>query len=357
MIIIVGAGPAGLALGYELKLRGRAFRILERERVGAAWHHHYDRLHLHTRKGVSSLPGMPMPRSYPAFPDRRQVASYFADYAARFDLPVEIGVTVSHASWDGVVWRLDTSKGRRRATHLVAATGIWSAPYRPRIPGEETFGGPIIHSASYRAPAPYRGQRVLVVGVGNSGAEIAVDLASGGTQTSIAVRSGAAFVARQRSTIAAHGIALALRVLPRRLTTHLIYRRNFAGIGLPPPPGSPIDHYPVVGYDLPDAVTRGDIEVCGSLERLSLGAAHFTDGRSATFDAVILATGFRPAIDWLDGGVTVDARGRPLVDTHWRARNNRHLTCIGYHYPTTEGWLQALPRVARLAAAGIIGSD
>lgn len=353
MVAVIGAGPAGLALAYELSRRGMDYVVLERDDVGHAWSQHYDRLRLHTLKQVSALPGLPMPAGYPSFPSKDQFLAYLRGYAAHFGLRVETGVELRRADLGGGRWRLDTSSGERGADVLAMATGIWSAPVRPAFPGEELFGGPIIHSRDYRSPAAFRGLRTLVVGAGNSGAEIAVDLAESGVAAAIAVRGGAAFGPRPRSAAAMRLAAWFLRTAPRPLASAALRRRDFASLGLPLPPGAPIDHYPVVGYDLPGAVAAGRVSVYPALERLSAGTAHFAGGAAAPFDAILLATGFRPALGPVAHLVQLDARGRPLVDDRWRAAGVPRLVCVGYRYPTTEGWLQALGRVSRSAADGI----
>ena len=233
------------------------------------------------------------------------------------------------------------------------ATGIWSAPVRPHIPGEEAFGGPIIHSRDYRNPQPFQGQQVLVVGAGNSGIEIAVDLAEHGVETAISVRSGVAFVPEPHSTVAVRLAAWLLRTLPRPLAARLLRRRDYRHLGLPLPPGSPLDHFPVVGYELPEAVAARRVAVYPALEGLERAAARFADGRTASFDALILATGYRPALDPIEHLLTFDSEGRPVLDRYGRAVTNPRLVCVGYTYPTTEGWLQAIGRVAERAVDGI----
>jgi cation diffusion facilitator CzcD-associated flavoprotein CzcO len=353
-IIVVGAGPAGLAVAYELARRGLQYRLLERGQVGEAWRHHYDRLHLHTLKQVSALPGRPMPAAYPRFPSRAQFLAYLEQYARHFELRVDEGVELRRAAFDGRSWRLDTSREELEASILVMATGIWSAPVRPVIPGEERFGGPIIHSRDYRNPQPFHGQRVLVVGAGNSGSEIAVDLAEHGVETAITVRNGVAFVPEPHSAMAVRLAAWLLRTLPRPLAGRLLRRRDYRHIGLPLPPSSPIDHFPVVGYELPETVVAKRLTVYPALEGLERGAAHFADGRTASFDALILATGYRPALDPVAHALTFDSEGRPLLDRYGRAATNPRLLCVGYTYPTTEGWLQAIDRVAKRAVKGIV---
>lgn len=352
--VVVGAGPAGLAVAHELARRGLRYRVLERGQVGEAWRHHYDRLSLHTLKQVSALPGRAMPAAYPRFPSRAQFLAYLEQYARHFELRVDEGVELRRADFDGRRWRLDTSRGELEAAVLVMATGIWSAPVRPHIAGEEAFGGPIIHSCDYRTPRPFRGQRVLVVGAGNSGSEIAVDLSEHGVAAAVAVRSGVAFVPEPHSAAAVRLAAWLLRTLPRPLAARLLRRRDYRHLGLPLPPGSPLEHFPVVGYELPEAVAARRVGVYPGLERLEGALAHFSDGRSAPFDALILATGYRPALGPVAHALTLDGEGRPVLGRYGRAATNPRLVCVGYTYPTTEGWLQALGRVAKSAVDGIV---
>lgn len=353
--VVVGAGPAGLAVAAELRRRGVAALVLERGQIGESWHHHYDRLRLHTLKQVSGLPGLRMPASYPRFPSAAQVRVYLELYARHHDLEVRHGVEVRRAEPRGERWLLDTMAGPVEAAWLVAATGIWSKPFCPVFPGQQQYTGRMLHARDYRNPTPFQGQRVLVVGVGNSGAEIAVELSEAGIQTALAVRDGAAFVPRPRSPAAMRLAAWLARTLPRRLAERLLRRRDFGALGLPLPAGSPLHHYPVVGYELPRAAARGRVTVYPGIARLLPDGAWFSDGRVADFDTIILATGYRPALDWLDPAPALDPHGRPQVDRCWRALGRPRLSCVGFVYPSTEGWLQSIGRVAREAAEGIVG--
>jgi len=350
MIVIVGAGPAGLTLARELQRRGLAYRVLERGVVGESWRNHYDRLHLHTLKEVSGLPGLAMPDSYPSFPAGSQFHRYLARYAKEQGLNIETGVTVEHATFDGARWHLATNRGALAAATLVVATGIWSTPQRAHFPGEGAFGGAILHARDYRNADPFVGRRVLVVGAGNSGSDIAVDLREHGVATAIAIRDGVAFVPRPTSPLAMRAAAWLLRVLPRAVAERLLRRRDFGDIGLPSPPGSPLDHFPVVGYELPQAIAAGRVRRYGAIARFLPGAVRFADGREYACDAVILATGYRPTLDFVAHELQLDSDGRPRLDREWRALGNPQLYCVGFWYPTTEGWLQAIGRVARTAA-------
>ncbi len=217
------------------------------------------------------------------------------------------------------------------------------------------FGGPIPHARDYQNAEPFAGQRVLVVGVGNSGAEIAVELAEAQVETAISLRSGASFVPASPPAAAMHVAGWLLRTLPRPLTGPVLtrLRRDFSDIGLPPPPGSVLDAYPVVSYELPEMVRAGRVTVYPGVERFVEGGVCFVGGQQAAFDSVILATGFRPTLPFVADHLRFDERGWPLLDEHWRSRVNPALFCVGFRYPTTEGWLQAIGRFARQAVDGI----
>ncbi|MFN3496592.1 MAG: flavin-containing monooxygenase, partial [Hydrogenophaga sp.] len=188
-VLIIGAGPAGLAtaaclapLGLEVKLIDRALE------PASSWRHHYERLHLHTVKSHSALPGLPFPDSAPRYVPRESVVEYLMAYAEHHGLRPELGqeVVAIEPAPPGTVarWSATTAGGGQRlaARHVVLATGANRKPSAPELPGQADFGGRILHSRSYRNAAPFAGQRVLVVGMGNTGAEIALDLVEHGVR-------------------------------------------------------------------------------------------------------------------------------------------------------------------------------
>jgi len=175
-ILVVGAGPAGLATSACLRREGLAHVVLEREvQIANAWHQHYDRLRLHTTKTYSALPMLPWPKATPRYPTREQVVQYLQAYAAEHQVAPRLGITVQAVQRRGDHFSVDTSAGVMTPRIVVMATGYNGVPKLPSIPGLGSFHGSTIHARVYKNATPYEGKRTLVVGCGNSGAEIALD--------------------------------------------------------------------------------------------------------------------------------------------------------------------------------------
>src|SRR4051794_10377767 len=170
--LVIGASAAGLATAAELRRRGRQFEIVEGEAaVAGAWRRQYDRLHLHTPKRFSGLPGLAMPKDWPRYPARDQVVTYLETYQQHFGLEPHFGERVSRVERTDGVWETTTDKGVWRSDNVVIATGRARVPIRPAWPGLEEFraaGGDVLHSSEFRNGDPWKGRPVLVVGFGNS---------------------------------------------------------------------------------------------------------------------------------------------------------------------------------------------
>lgn len=363
--IIVGAGPAGLAVGACLKQAGLPCLILEQtDKVGAAWHRHYDRLHLHTAKAYSALPFVPFPKEYPRYPSRLQVISYLETYARQFQLEPRFGQQVARARSVDRCWEVQTQEVRYQATNLVIATGYTRKPYLPTWPGQSSFRGTLLHSSHYRNGRPFKHQTVLVVGFGNSGGEIALDLWEHGAQPSLAVRSPVNVIPRELLGIPILAIGLAQRRLPPRWADALnapILRLAIGDLtryGLRKLPHGPVTQIrgdariPLIDVGTINLIKRGQIAVYQGIERFTEDGVIFTDGQHRPFEAVILATGYRPQVNtFLEGTSTIyDEHGTPL--SSGRETSMPGLYFCGYSVSPT-GMLREIALEARRISAAI----
>ncbi|MEU3283571.1 flavin-containing monooxygenase [Streptomyces longwoodensis] len=329
-VYVIGGGPGGLAAAYALRGQGVRAVVLEKsDRVGASWRGHYDRLHLHTTRRLSALPGLAMPRRFGRWVSRDDVVRYLEKYAEHHELEIVTGVEVSRVerSPDGTGWLLHATGGRRlTGAAVVVATGFNHTPRVPDWPGRDTYTGEFLHASAYRDGAPYAGRDVLVVGVGNTGAEIAVDLAeSGAARVRLAVRTAPHIVRRSTAGWAAQYTGVLVRRLPVALVDRLA--RPMARISVPdlsahglPRPGTGLysrvteGAIPVQDVGLIDAVRTGRVEVVGAVEGFEDGEVLLADGGRISPDTVIAATGYVRALEGLVGHLGVlDGRGRPVV--------------------------------------------
>ena len=333
--IIIGAGPAGLAVAAALRRKSVPFEILERnDSIGSSWRRHYDRLHLHTPKRHSALPFVPYPKTFPRYPSRDQVVEYLESYAREFDLRPEFGTDVSRcARTADDRWEIRTNRGVRRARHLVIASGFSRVPHRPSWPGLDDFAGTVLHSSEYKNSERFRAQRVLVVGFGNSGAEIALDLAEHGADCAIAIRGGVNVVPREVLHIPITYLALASRGLSPRVADRLnaltirLAIGNLTRLGIRKRNDGPLEEIvnaqriPVVDIGTIAAIRGGRIRICPAIESFSNDAVHFDDGRSEPFDAIVLATGYETGLRALFEGEesALDAAGHPPTDARGAA--------------------------------------
>ncbi|MFE1858769.1 flavin-containing monooxygenase [Streptomyces anandii] len=329
-VYVIGGGPGGLAAAYALRARGIRAVVLERsDRVGASWRGHYDRLRLHTTRRLSALPGLPMPRRFGRWVARDDVVRYLEKYGEHHQLEIVTGVEVSRVerTADGTGWLLRASGGRElTGGAVVVATGHNHTPRVPDWPGRDTYSGEFLHASAYRNPGPYAGRDVLVVGVGNTGAEIAVDLVEGGAaRVRLAVRTAPHIVRRSTAGWAAQYTGVLCRRLPVALVDRLarplarLSVPDLSAHGLPRPDTGLYSRVnegsiPVQDVGLIDAVRRGRVEVVAAVDGFEDGKVVLADGSRIEPDAVIAATGYVRALEGLVGHLGVlDPRGRPSV--------------------------------------------
>ena len=326
--IVIGAGPAGLATAQCLRSAGLAPIILDQaDAVGAAWRRHYDRLHLHTPRAHSSLPGMALPAAYGRYPSRAQFVAYLESYAERFDLRPIFGTQVEAVRREVDSWRVEAGAHSASARIVVVATGWADFPFRPSWPGMDAYDGAIVHSSLYRNAAPYAGKRVLVVGFGNSGAEIALDLCEGGAAVTLSVRSPQRILPRELLGLPILDFAIAQRFLPPRVADAMnapvlrLAIGSIESLGMRKAAKGPLQmiaedgHVPVIDVGAVAKIRAGHIAVRGDIERFARDGVVFADTGAERFDAVILATGYRPDLRRLlpDAQAALDANGAARV--------------------------------------------
>ena len=362
-VVVIGAGPAGLATAACLRRAGLDPLVIERERtVGSSWRGHYERLHLHTAKVYSALPGMPFPRDYPTYPSRVQVVSYLERYASAMGVSPRFGVEVTRAHPVGGGWRVETPTGDFDAAALVVATGYNHAPERPSWPGLDTFPGTVVHSSEYKNGQHLTGKRVLVVGSGNSGAEIAIDLWESGAEVAMVFRSPVHVVPRDAFGLPAQRMTLLLSRLPTTLADRLseplraLTVGDLTPYGIAKPAMGPLEllektgRVPLIDIGTIALIKQGAIVVYPNIASVAGADVRFVDGRQAAFDAIVLATGYRAGLTrWLEvsPGI-VDARGLPRG--HGRETLPGLYFC-GFKNPTTGALREVAIEAERIAAA------
>lgn len=365
-VYVIGGGPGGLAAAAALRAQGQRAVVLEKSGdVGASWRRHYDRLHLHTTRRWSALPGLPMPRRFGRWVSRDNVVRYLEKYAEHHELEVVTGVEVSRVdpAPDGTGWRLTATGGRELTGRaVVVATGFNHTPRIPDWSGRDTFTGELLHAADYRDPAPYAGKDVLVVGVGNTGAEIAVDLAEGGAaRVRLAVRTVPHILRRSTAGWPAQGTGILVRRLPvalvdraGRLLTR-VSMPDLAEQGLPRPETGLYSRVkdgaiPVQDVGLIKAVKAGHVVPVAAVESFDKDEVVLAEGSRITPDAVIAATGYLRSLEGLVGHLGVlDTRGRPVVHGGRTPKQAPGLYFTGFTNPIS-GMLRELARDAEKIA-------
>ncbi|CAL4964204.1 unnamed protein product [Urochloa decumbens] len=325
-VIIVGAGPSGLAVSACLSLRGVPSLILERDDcVGSTWRKRtYDRLILRFTKRATALPHAPHAAAAPAYLPRDDFADYLDGYAARFSvcsrLRREVRVArfdAEHRRWDVEAVAVGTGEAERLAARfLVVGTGTYDEKFVPEVPGIETFPGRVVHASEYRSAEGMKGKSVLVVGCGNSGMEIALDLAEGGAITSIVVRSEFHILTKWILNLGVMlGFYLPIWMIDKLvlLLCYLVFG-DTSKHGIKRPAIGPFatSAIPVTDVGTYKKIKSGEIQVISTdMTTVHGNAVEFADGRQHPFDAIVFATGYRSGIKrWLqDGGELIGDDG------------------------------------------------
>ncbi|MFF2190242.1 flavin-containing monooxygenase [Streptomyces sp. NPDC058155] len=368
-VYVIGGGPGGLAVAAALRAQGVRAVVLEKsEAVGASWRGHYDRLHLHTTRKLSALPGLSMPRSFGRWVSRDHMVRYLEKYAEFHGLEIVTGVEVTgiDRSADGESWLLHATGGRElTGSAVVVATGYNHTPRLPSWPGTDSYEGEVLHAGTYRNPRPYAGKDVLVVGAGNTGAEIAVDLVEGGAaRVRLAIRTVPHIVRRSTAGWPAQRTGILVRRLPTRLVDRAgeimcrIAVPDLAAQGLPRPDTGLYSRVregaiPVQDVGLIAAVRKGRVEPVAAVESFDDNKVVLADGSRITPDVVIAATGYSRALEGLVGHLGVlDERGRPVVRGARTSDRAPDLYFTGFTNPIS-GMLRELSRDAERIAKAV----
>jgi hypothetical protein len=367
-VVVIGGGPAGLATAAVLQQSGIPALVLEKtDDVAASWRKHYDRLHLHTVRWLSNLPGYRFSANHGRWVSRDGVIRYLEGYVRHHQLDVRTGIEVRRLDFDEATgeWVLDTSDGELRAGSVVVATGYNHTPVLPDWPGAESFEGRLIHGQDYRNPKPYSGKDVLVVGSGNTGAEIAVDLVEGGAaRVRMAVRTPPAVMLREANGVPSQVTGVLIRRLPLPVadalarTSSRLLVGDLTEYGLPPNP-RPVtravkeDVVPILDVGLVAMVKRRKVGVVAALEGFDGADVLLADGSRIQPDAVIACAGYARGLEPLVGHLgLLGHRGRPSVHAEKTHPNAPRLHFIGYTNPIS-GMFREFGITARRIAKAI----
>ena len=363
---MIGAGPAGLSAAAMLQKRGIDVVVVDRaDAVGASWRAHYDRLHLHTVRWLSHLPGLRLSRRHGKWVPRDGVVAYLERYARHHRLELMLGTAVTRVDRSGDGWVVRTDGGDIEADDVVVATGYNNTPVFPDWPGREGFTGELVHASRYKNPEPFRGRDVLVVGSGNTGAEIAVDLVEGGAgRVRLAVRTPPNIVLREANGVPSPLPGVLLRYVPSKIADPAAFAMRKRTIGDLEPYGLPLpergvftrvredDAIPIIDVGVIDMVKDGRVEVVGGVEAFDGASVKLADGSAVEPEAVIVATGWQRGLEPLVGHLgVIGKKGRPVVDGPKQSPATPGLWFIGFTNPPSGMFRQLNIDARRIARA------
>jgi indole-3-pyruvate monooxygenase len=303
--IIIGASISGLASAAACKKYKIDFILLEKEgRTCAPWRTHYDRLHLHTSKAFSHLPYRKFNKDIPRYPSRQQVVDYLDQYQQTFGIDPVFNTRAISVQREHDHWLITTNNGVFQSKNLIMATGAFNKPNPIAFKGLETFPGRVLHSSAYRSGADFRGQRVLVVGFGNSACEIAIDLYEQGASPVMAVRSAVNIVPRDLLGWPIVELSAVLGIFPTRLADAIsapLIRSvigDITALGLKKKPYGPLEEIrryqrsPILDIGTISHIRAGHISILGDIAHIEGRTVCFEDARKEAFDAVVAAIGY-----------------------------------------------------------------
>ncbi len=327
-VVVIGAGPGGLASALALKDAGlRPLVVDQAEQVGASWRRRYDRLRLNTSRFTSHLPDRRFPKGTPLFPTRDQLVEHLENHAREPGIEWQLGTRVESIEAGDGGWLIGNSAGEIRTAQVVVATGYESAPIIPEWTHSDSFEGRLLHACDYKNPGPFRGDRVLVVGPGCTGMEIAYDLAEGGaSKVWLSARTPPNMMLRQGpGGIPGELVAAVFLRLPVRVGDAIARfgRRMDIGdlseYGLTVPEEGVFSRLrrlgvapAIVDHEVVAAIKERRFEIVRGVESLDAGGARLDGGGHVAANVIICATGYRRGLEPLVGHLGVlDHSGLP----------------------------------------------
>ena len=303
--LIVGASISGLACAACLQKQGIGYAIIEKEaRIATPWRNHYDRLHLHTSKRFSNLPYKKFGAQIPRYPDRQQVIDYLEDYRRELDIQPFFDTEATSIKKEDNHWITQTNNGLFQSKNLIMATGAFGRPKPIDFNGIRNFPGRVLHSYEYRSGKDFKGQKVLVVGFGNSACEIAIDLYEQGATPSMSVRSPVNVIPRDVLGIPVIELSLLLSRLSPRLADAIsaplvkALIGDLTGLGLKKMPYGPLEQIhrdgkaPVLDIGTIGHIRKGHIRIYDDIDCIEGSTIHFKDGKKEVFDTIVAAVGY-----------------------------------------------------------------
>ena len=331
---IIGAGASGLAVAKNFVERGIPFDCLEREQdIGGLWNIAtesgivYETTHLVSSISSTGYDDLPMlDEDYPEYPSHIRVLGYFRDFIAKFGLAphIQLGKRVERVAPRGNLWEVTVAGEDRPRVYrgVVVASGHHDVPRMPAYPGQ--FSGEIVHSRHYKSPIQVRDKRVLVVGCGNSAADIVSDAVHGRSQVCLSIRRGYWFVPKFILGFPTGDVMSYVEMLPLpRIAKRWLFQGTLWLLQGPPSryrmpdPDYAIDQaHPTMTDEIPRLVAHGKLTVKPEIERFEGGKVLFKDGTAEAIDIVVFATGYQPVIPFMDEGLLFDAKGAPLLNVN-----------------------------------------
>jgi amino acid transporter len=368
---IIGAGPCGLLAARAFKLAGIPYDHFERHTdVGGIWDidnpgsSMYESAHFISSKYTSSFFGLPMPEHYPDYPNHRQLHAYIRDFAQTFDLRknIQLGVEVRHAkplgndAQDGWQVLLGTGGETRTYKGLICANGVTWHPNMPDYPGLDVFKGEIRHTVSYRSAASLEGKRVLIVGAGNSGVDIACDAARSADRSVISLRRGYHFVPKHIFGVPTDVFLGGHVRLPKGVVVPDDPSKMLGALtgdltryGLPAPDHKVLESHPIMNTQILHYLAHGDLCAKGDVATFTPAGAVFADGTQEEFDLVLFATGYEYRIPYLDTELFEWKQGHPQLYLNIFHRKLKGLAVLGFVEFASAGY-QRFDEMAQMAA-------